>query len=92
MLALFGLAQGLSLTTRPGPSVAGRAPLVTMGQRVLIDDYSFVEGKHVLVTGCTSGIGLALAKELAPLKPACFFVACRSKASGEKLSEELIAI
>ena len=35
MLALFGLAQGLSLTTRPGPSVAGRAPLVTMGQRVL---------------------------------------------------------
>ena len=45
-----------------------------------------------MVTGCTSGIGLALAKELAPLKPACFFVACRSKASGEKLSEELIAL
>lgn len=92
MLALLGLAHGLSLTTRPGPSVARRAPLVTMGQRVLKDEYSFVEGKNVLVTGCTSGIGYALAKELAPLKPACFFIACRSKASGEKLSEELISL
>lgn len=50
---------------------------------------SYVKGKYCLVTGCTSGIGMAATKLLAEQKPAGIYLAVRSQSKGEALKKEL---
>lgn len=49
-----------------------------------------MRGKHIVLTGATSGIGLAAAKELAHMGAGLTLVA-RDKARGEQLVESLVA-
>jgi len=49
----------------------------------------FVKGKNVMVTGCTSGIGMAATLLLADAVPKCIYIACRSQSKGESLQAEL---
>lgn len=52
---------------------------------------SWLKGKNVMVTGCTSGIGQGIVRKIAMLEPKCIFLVARSQSKADAMQAELTA-